>query len=221
MLSGISDALDNLKPHTLLGHSLGGWLVAHYASLCGAGLRPIANRLNYSGPTSLLLANPSGIFPTEEFKQEFMGLYRSCASEGLSRLRPRLFAKEPLWFPCIRSSVAHFLMREDVTQFLNSVREDHLLDDRVGNIHSKVWLLWGEKDTLIPADCSNTWIQKLNAQSKKLRSVILLRNSGHSPHLEQPAMMAAVIAQILLEKTPHRLGEHWWKVINSEILAIS
>jgi pimeloyl-ACP methyl ester carboxylesterase len=217
MLSVLGDTLDSLKPHTILGHSLGGWITAHYAAQCGQGIRPSANRLNYSGPHSVILANPSGIFTDEKTKLGLISIFESSRKHGFEALRPHLFAKEPPWFGMLVADFQKFIRREDILQFMDSIRDEHVVEGIARQIKSKVWLLWGEKDTLVPASCSRVWLEKLNSEFKSEHHVILLKKSGHSPHLEQPTITAVILAQILAEKTPHRFGKRWWTVVGNEL----
>lgn len=212
MISTVNDALDSLKPHTLFGHSLGGWLAGLYGAHCGSGERPVSNRLNYAGPHTLILANPSGVYPDETTKNEIISIFEHCRKKGFSMLRPHLFAKEPAWFPLIVPDFQKFIQREDIHQFMESVREDHVIEKIAHQIQSKVWLIWGEKDTLVPSACSEAWINSLNADRREHHQVVYLRESGHSPHLEQPAITAAILGQIIAQRTPHRLGSRWWKL---------
>jgi pimeloyl-ACP methyl ester carboxylesterase len=113
------------------------------------------------------------------------------------------------------------VQREDVGQFMDSVRDDHVLEKTACKIKSKVWLLWGEKDTLVPASCSTAWLRQLSAEFKGEHHAILLRHSGHSPQIEQPAVTAVIIAQILSKKIPHRMGRRWWTVVQNEAIQIT
>ena len=216
MMTSLNDTLDSLKPHTILGHSLGGWLAAHYASLCGEGVRPTANKLNYSGPKKVLLANPSGIFPSLEVRNVWENIFRDAMVEGFKSIGPHLFAKKPFWFGLLSTHFNEFLSKDDILQFMKSFREDHCLDRAVEKIQSDVWLIWGEKDTLVPASCAPAWLQHLSHSRKNQHHSVLIKDAGHSPHLEKPAVTAAVIGQILYEKTPHRYGRRWWKVPSRE-----
>lgn len=221
MRNVVSDTLDSLKPHTILGHSLGGWLAGYYASQWGQNKRPFSNPHQFSGPELVILANPSGIFKDLEVQNQWETLFRSTMEKGFQNLRPHLFAKEPFWFRGVSSHFSQFLKREDILQFMNSFREEHLLEKEAHHIQAQVWLLWGEKDSLIPASCSEKWLEALRKGPRKDHAAVLLRRSGHSPHIEEPAVTAAAIAQIISNRLPHRLGNRWWKVIQPEALLIS
>ena len=213
MMTTLNDTLDALKPHTVLGHSLGAWLTAHYAGLCGEEKRPLTNRLNYSGPDTLILTNPSGIFANQETKLTWIALFQTVMNEGFSILRPHLFIKEPAWFPWILPHFKEFFAREDIIQLLRSVGEEHAVDRIVSHVKSNVWLIWGERDTLIPAICAEAWLKSLNSNFRDRHHAVILKNAGHSPHIEKPGVTAAVIAQILTQKPPRLLDGRWWKVL--------
>jgi len=216
MFAATCDALDSLKPHTLVGHSLGGWLAAHFAGLCGKKERPKSNQLSYSGPSSLLLLCPSGIFPDAQTRTEFEGIFRRSQGGGFESLRPYLFSKEPAWFSWIMPFLGDFLKREDIVQFLASFRDDHYLEALVAQIQADVWLIWGEKDTLIPPSCVPTWLQLLPTKMNQ-KPAVILKNIGHSPQLESAAITAALIGQILSGRHPHRLGKRWWTLMKAGI----
>jgi pimeloyl-ACP methyl ester carboxylesterase len=213
MMTAVADTLDSLKPHTIFGHSLGGWLAASYAALCGSGQRPVSNRLNYSGPNSLIVANPSGIYPDQKTMDEFETLIRSSVAQGFELLRPHLFAKEPSWFICAVPHMRKFLGREDIMQFVDSGRTEHALTALAQNIQARTWVLWGEKDTLVPSTCADAWLASLNAKGlRKDHTAIIIKKAGHSPHIETPVSTAIIMSQILKDKTPYDLGKRWWTV---------
>jgi pimeloyl-ACP methyl ester carboxylesterase len=216
MCTAVNDALDALKPHTIMGHSLGAWLSAMYAGSCGEGVRPTANKLNYSGPETVLLANPSGIFLDQKVRDDWESIFKGAMAEGFHHLRPHLFAKEPPWFRFIAPYFSGFMNREDIHQFMGTFRDEHCADRAASKIKSKVWLLWGDSDTLIPASCTRAWFKNLNPNNKDQHQAIWIKGVGHSPHIEKPAVTAAVIGQILSGRTPHSVGKRWWKVFKNE-----
>lgn len=221
LIGATQDALDALKPTTILGHSLGGWLAAHYAMDCGTGKRPQARSLNYRGPEMVVLANPSGVFPDAETKLKWATLFQRASKEGFSIMRPHIFAKEPIWFDWVSREMAPFINREDIAAFIESVRDDHSIEEKAREIQCKVWLVWGEKDSMIPVTCAGAWLRKLKGeatdkvpQPKPDAQAVILHQSGHSPHLEQPVILATVLGQILSGRTPSSKGRRWWKVLD-------
>ncbi len=119
MMTAVGDVLDYLKPHTVLGHSLGGALAANYASLCGQEKRPIANRLNYSGPDSLILFNPSGLYSETQVREELETVFEEAMRLGFPQLKPRLFAREPFWFRYVEGHFHDLYQREDIAQLID------------------------------------------------------------------------------------------------------
>lgn len=221
LIRAVNDTLDSLKPHTIFGFSLGGWLSAYYSALCGRGERPAANKLNYSGPSDLLLVAPGGIYSDASIKQNLEYVFKASVQPGFSILRTHFFAKEPIWFRWFIKSYTAFLHREDIIQFMDSVSQKADKDlnvlDMAHEIQSKVYILWGEKDTLIPSSCADEWLKKLSSHSHRSCQGILIRGVGHSPHVEKPAVFAAVVGQLLTQRTPHKIGRHWWTILNSEL----
>ncbi len=217
MMKMFNDTMDSLKPHTILGHSLGGWLTVHYSGEFGTKKRVSAHQSSYEGPAQIFLVNPSGVFDDRSTREVCEALFKAAVSEGFDVLRPHLFAKEPSWFSWVSSSFSKFISREDIHQFIHSIKDEHDAQSIVPHIKAKVWLVWGKKDTLIPVSCARAWINCLN--SKEIKSnAIILNGVGHSPHIENPAAIAAVLGQIIFGKVPHRIGKRWWTVLGAEPL---
>lgn len=202
------DLLDQFKPKALMGHSLGGWISANYAVECGTGVRPKIGSRNYSGPEDLILISPSGVFGAEEEAEKFKNRFFSAMDEGFGALRKHVFAKEPIWFKLFMSEFAAFLEKPEVVKLMRSVDETHRLEERVHQIKSRVWLVWGDSDTLTFSSWMNDWLRLL--PKEKTKGVWFL-NAGHSPHIEKPAAFALLLIQILQGKEPHSLGKWWWK----------
>lgn len=199
MMSFFEDVCDDLQPHTMLGHSLGGWLVAHYAGVCGSGERP--KRLSrsgggpgYRGPAHIIPVNPAGVARSLETRKEFEKKVHALMEGGLDAWLPHLFRRPPLWFRLVKTEVSGYLTREEMKQFIASVREDHSVESLLEAIDSDVSLIWGEHDTLIPAACADVWLGKL-ALKRRRREAIVLRGVGHSPQVEKPFALARAIAR--------------------------
>ena len=211
MMKGVGDVLDHLKPHTLLGHSLGGWLSAHYGVECGVANRPQSNRLNYSGPEKLILVAPSGVYPDAETLEQLKSVFHTALSEGFPHIRPHLFAEEPFWFKYVADQFHQFFSREDIAQFIHSVSPELTMHEQVQYIEAPVWLIWGELDTLIPAACAEVWMRSLSPAHRARSHSVILKGLGHSPQIEGGAVVSAVLMQALYNRTPHALGGRWWR----------
>ncbi len=208
----LDDLLDSLKPHTILGHSLGGWLAAQYAADCGVKNRPRVNRQNYAGPQKLLLASPFGVFEDPDSHLFLQSLFQQSGEYGMAVLKPHLFYKEPKWVTFLDYSMESFIKRPDIQQFIRSFSLRHLATQRVDQIRAQVCLLWGEQDAMIPAALAHFWLKSLDASQGKKHEVAFLKNVGHSLHLESPVLTAGVLGQWLAEQSPHPLGSRWWQV---------
>ncbi len=195
MRSSLFDTLDSLKPQTLIGHSLGGYLSARYAIEYGKKTRPKLPS-SYTGPSQLILIAPSGIFSRPEDRVELTTKYRNAftaKTDGLRFIRGDIFAKEPLWFRLIAPEFAAFLAKDDIAQFAASMEKLPELDEEVAHIRAKIALIWGARDTLIVTRSMGAWLEKL-----PLASGELISGAGHSPQLEKPRALASVIDKALL-----------------------
>ncbi len=207
LLLASGDALDSLKPQVILGHSLGGWLAAHYAVDCALKRRPRAQRSRYAGPEKLVVVAPSGVFQGTTDREAFRAIFEEATQHGFGRFSKYLWVKEPAWFKWTAQEFARFFEREDTRQFLLSVREDHELTEHLAKVQSKVWVIWGDDDRLCPTAWAKEWMSRLGPERA---DGVLLRNTGHSPQLERPVAMAALLGQVLLGKKPHERGSRWW-----------
>ncbi|MGE4234295.1 MAG: alpha/beta fold hydrolase [Bacteriovoracia bacterium] len=190
--------LEELRPDTLLGHSLGGWLGGWHCVL------------SEHKPRKVLLANPSGVLVGKEKQQVWQKVFQEARTRGIAAFRKNVFGKEPIWFGAIAREFDSFLFRNDINQFMDSVREDHLLNDRLRDVGSDVWLLWGEKDSLVPSEWARDWVAALGKGQ-----IAFVKEVGHSPHVEAPHTFADLVSHIhgskldsfesyLLDKNPLR-----------------
>jgi pimeloyl-ACP methyl ester carboxylesterase len=214
LVEAVGDLFDWLEPDTILGHSLGGWLTARYAVDCGEGLRPKTKRRHgYEGPREVVLVASAGVYESEQVRDSVAQIFGELVGPGgFAALRPHLFAKEPVWFDWVAEGFSKFAADSSIRQFTESVREDHLLESRLKQVQARAWLVWGEKDTLVPTGGIPRWLAGLSSAKADPRAVVI-RGVGHSPQLEKPAVTAAVISQILLGRVPHEKGKRWWQVL--------
>ena len=215
------DVLDDLKPETLAGHSLGGWLASRYAALCGAGERPRevgeTRHKKYTGPSRLILMDPSGAFGNEVIKDAWSARFEDAQNEGFHLMRPHVFAKEPFWFKYFLREFLAFATHEDNLSFMRSVREEHFSESMLHQIKARTWLLWGELDTLTPAACAPGWLRALAPETQA--KAVLIRGVGHSPHIEAPGRTATVLLQMLSDRAADLLTRRghgrWWDVLDA------
>lgn len=215
------DAMDSLCPDTLIGHSLGGWLTALYAARRNGG--EASSRI--PGPRHIVLIDPSGVFEDERERDELLRKFQAATREaerGIEVLRPYLFAREPFWFRFFTAEVSRFFTMNEISQFIGSFKQEHMLDAHLSRIRARVWLIWGEKDTLVPPRSLPTWLRRLNHCHSPCQAV-MLKGSGHSPQIERPLVLSAVLSRIIgaaaKGEQPRRLDSaltrRWWKVVAS------
>lgn len=223
--NSLFDILDSLRPHALLGHSLGGWLSALYATECAQKQRPKLQPTGpgepYSGPVQLILVDSSGVFVDENESRELQNKFKAAIADGekgFDRIREYAFARAPFWLKMFRPQIARFFTSEEIAQFVDSFEAHHLLTEQsIGEIRAQVWLIWGEKDTLIPPTNLPIWLKKLNGEEKRCRAV-LIKNSGHSPQIEAPGTLAIVLSQVFQGQNHHLnapMARRWWKLIET------
>lgn len=199
------DILDSLTPHTVIGHSLGGWLTTLYAVECEEGARPklqaTGPNSSYKKPESLVLLSPSGVFADLEAEEELRKKFRRAleSEEGFKEMRQYVFHREPLWISFVARNFSVFFKSQEIISFIDSFNDSHRIgEERLEKIKSKVWLLWGEKDTLVPPRSLPIFLRKLNRDHALCRA-ILIKNTGHSPQMETPGALAMILGKVLLE----------------------
>jgi pimeloyl-ACP methyl ester carboxylesterase len=209
LLEMAGDALDALKPRAILGHSLGGWVAADYATRTGEGSRPKRKAGNWKGPRKVILVCPSGVFGSETEKKDWENLFRRAMETGFEAIRSHMFEREPKWFRLVAREVAQFTKRDDIKRFMESFRDEHRLEERLPRVKGEVWLLWGARDRLVPSGWLPAWKRALRDAPAELHTVTL-PGVGHSPQLEAPLVLAALLGQILSGREPHRAGSRFW-----------
>ena len=195
------EVVDSLKPEVMIGHSLGAWLAADYAAERTESLR------------RLILVDAGGLVATEEDRASYRGIFQTAIESGCEHLRPHVFAKAPLFMPLFEKEFFSFLATDEARAFVESFEDRHLLNGRVGKIRADTTVLWGEKDTLTPTRWIEQWMRELPEDRKK--TGVLIRGSGHSPQVEKPGVVIALLTQIFLGKEP----KNWallplWKVVS-------
>lgn len=194
------EVLDTLKPSIILGHSLGGWLAADYAAA-----RPEIVK-------KLILVDPGGLVVNEKDRLNYRDLFAGAIESGSDHLLPHVFAKAPILLPFFAEEFFHFLKSDESRAFVQSFGDEHLLNDKVAKIQAETVILWGERDTLTPVKWIHQWLERLPADRPK--SGILINGSGHSPQIEKPGILIALLTQIFLGRSPRDLAWFpFWKVV--------
>lgn len=192
----LGDVMDSLKPHTVCGHSLGGWVAAHYATECGETSRPTVKNSAYRGPEHLILVSPSGVYGNEAERSEFIGKFERAVELDPESLKEWIFVKQPLWYRWLGPDIGKFIRREDVLQFLRSAVDIQPLESRISAIRSKITLIWGEADQLTPSRWIQAWLAKIESLDPRSQ-ILTLEGIGHPPHIEDPKAMASALKKAL------------------------
>jgi pimeloyl-ACP methyl ester carboxylesterase len=183
-------AMDALNPHTVMGHSLGGALAAHYAAIRG---------YTYPNGTNLkqvILIAPSGVFVDRDFRTKIENRIRELVENGiecLRELRPSLLEKENRLHRLV-GELMTFASQEEIRQFVRSFRDDHLLEPLLPQVKAHVDLIWGEKDSLIPPAVIPCWLSALKQTSTR---IIELEGVGHAPQFEAPVKLTSVLSRLI------------------------
>jgi pimeloyl-ACP methyl ester carboxylesterase len=177
----MQDELDLRDVH-VIGHSLGGWVAAEMAvrnctrirSLCliaPAGLRKkglvIGDNFLWSPEERI-----RNLFADPALAEKAIATLGALsdeqfAAEAKNQRSAAKFGWEPRWF-------------------------DPHLDTWLHRVKIPVHVVWGASDKLFPATLAEQWKQHLPAST-----VTVIDGSGHLPHVEKPAVVAACVQTFL------------------------
>jgi pimeloyl-ACP methyl ester carboxylesterase len=202
-------ALNALKPHTIIGHSLGGWVSAWYAS--------------HKDPTlkQLILMAPASLDQTDEGEENLASIFEATLRLGSPAIRPRLFAKEPLWFKALAHHYEAFLSRKDIRSFITRSLEISQDDPSPWTISSltqvspqiRVSLLWGAEDELIHLRAMRRWLRYFKKRVPHRLRVYTLDEVGHTPQVESPALLALLLQASFQLKTMLPPDGPWYQQV--------
>lgn len=177
------DLLDELRLPAvhLAGASFGGWIAAEVATMASHRLR------------SLVLIDPVGI------KVEGW-IYPFLFGMDLPELVGMLF-HDPVnalaLAPADQSAETLLELYRERTAVARVSWNPHLYDPllrrRLGRITAPTLLCWGAHDRLAPHVCAEAWQEEIPGAR-----LVEFAGSGHVPHLEEPAAVAAAVSAFCL-----------------------
>jgi len=179
-LNGAIDALAKTihEPFLLLGHSLGGWLAARYAS-------EHPDRVRH-----LVLVNNAGIL--YEGTQEQRRVFQVESIADVRKLLDTMWYHYPWYFKPFYPAILNDLRKRHVAEFVRSVRKEDFLNDRLLKLTMPVSIIWGREDRLIsPASIA---IMRHAIPHATVRTI---EECGHVPQLERPKEFTRAVQQIV------------------------
>jgi pimeloyl-ACP methyl ester carboxylesterase len=186
IVEAVAMALDRaaIGPCHLVGHSFGGVIAMALAAQRRVDVR------------SLMLIAPAGLGP--DIEREFLqGFTRATRVESLIPWLRLLYAKPSLVTQAFAKAILDGrqdeTLREQQRQILDTMFPDGTqavdLSETLSGLAMPCKVIWGRQDRIIPV-----------AHSANLPGNValhLMADTGHVPHLEQPAMVARLIAELV------------------------
>ena len=169
------------RPCLLLGHSLGGWLAARFASEYPENVK------------HLILVDNAGILCEETLEQ---GKAFQVDSLGdLSRLLNKIWYRYPWYFRPFYPAVLNDLRKRNVANFVQSIHVGDFLNDRLHSLAMNTTVIWGKHDRLISMGAV-----EILKQSIPRAQVYIIDRCGHVPQLEQPKELVNIIRKVLQQQ---------------------
>jgi len=187
----VFDAL-GLSQFDLAGSCLGGWIVAEFAARHVEKIR------------KLVLIGATGLFVQGAPIGDLFMMAQPERGFSYAGLRNLLFAgadhpKALELFPDGVGDLEEELRRYQMLRFASRIGfkppyfYNHSLKNRLHRIASPALVLWGERDNMVPRAHGEAYARAIpNAQPLKI-----IRNAGHSAHIEQPDLTAELILDFL------------------------
>ncbi|MBA3646412.1 MAG: alpha/beta hydrolase [Gemmatimonadaceae bacterium] len=192
-LSGFLNALHVERP-TLVGNSLGGWVAALYA-------------LEHRGAVEKLVLVDAGGY---RFDSAMMSPRMKQALRLSTRDDYRFFSSLTFYDKKYSPTEAFldYAMSERVKRGDGYtigkladalLRNDDVLDNRLGAVDAPTLLVWGRYDKLVPLAVAHRFQRDI-----KNTRLVLLDNCGHVPQVECPAALNAALIGFLGDNSPAR-----------------
>ena len=186
IVEAVAQTLDGLGLNGchLAGHSFGGMIALALAKRKRVALR------------SLMMISPAGLGP--DIEREFLeGFSRATRVESLTPWLRLLFAKPALVTPAFAKAIMQSrddeTQREQQRQIADTMFPDGTqandLRDALEDLAMPCKILWGRQDRIIPVTHATNLPGHIGLH--------LMADTGHVPHLEQPALVARLIGELI------------------------
>jgi pimeloyl-ACP methyl ester carboxylesterase len=177
--SVVKTVCDANPPHTMIGHSLGGWLAAKYAQISG---------LSGRGVEHLVLIAPSGLTPEEE-RQGFGDFILEGQKISIEALLARVVYDPKPYQVLLKDEFKAFYSKPELRDFIHSVKTSEFLDPEIPLGAARLSLIWGDADQFVPTQWMRHWIERYGP----ITDAYLMVQTGHLPQLERPQTLAEVL----------------------------
>jgi pimeloyl-ACP methyl ester carboxylesterase len=165
----VKSVMEYVAPQIVLGHSLGGWLVA----------KILEDRSLRNSPEEAILVAPSGMIPNEDLAA-FSEVFKRAQQGAPFTEFLKLLAYDPKHFHSwIGPLFERFFQRDEFASFLSSVKPEEGVYG-VPLMVRKLRVLWGEEDVLVPSRWMRLWIEAYGNDVE----AILMERTGHIPQWE-------------------------------------
>lgn len=196
-------------PHTLIGHSLGGWLAGKYAQQLAAHPGPVtehAQRLH-----NLILIAPSGLTRVEE-RKPFADFILEGQGLPMKEFLSRVVHEPKRYQVLLKDEFKHFYGQPEIRQFIESVKPEEFMDDTQPFGADHISVIWGDHDQFVPTRWMRHWIECYGPYL----DAYMLKETGHLPQLERPQTLAEVVLHTLgLTSSPE--GRYWKKLQSKKL----
>ncbi len=169
-----------LEKFFLLGHSFGGRIAIKFSTFWPEKIK------------KLILCNSAGIKQKKNFKEKIIF---SLALLGNAIFSPKILQRfkdkaQNLFYLFIRN-LDYAKANKTMKEVMKKVIEEDILP-HLPLLKAETLIVWGEKDNILPLDHAFIFREKIpNSEIK------ILPKTFHSPHLENPEVLAQIISQFL------------------------
>jgi pimeloyl-ACP methyl ester carboxylesterase len=182
LLGATTQTLDRLltEPAIVVGNSLGGAVAVRYALQ-----RPEKVR-------ALVLVSPAGAHCNEEEWKELKRVFEMSSRADASAFFRRLHKRPPWFLSLFAHELPAAMASPPVRSFLrDACNETALSPEELGRLSMPVLLVWGEAEGLLPPSHLAYFERHLPRGTVIERP----RGFGHSPHIDSPEALAALIVR--------------------------